>query len=165
MKRTVIKQGNHHLTPSLSASLLILLLVSGFFAGGCTDNITKTPQPLFALDIDLPTGKSTSAELTVQPGTRVVLPVTIRSTRNENLEVKLSISQEKEFPEAISISLQVGYFPVLSGDSVTTDIIYTIGENVAPGLYHTHLTGSIKEPIKGLAGIARAIDIIVTEKP
>jgi len=164
-----ISSGYHkrvrHRATVLTGVLLALVSVTVLAVAGCGP-VLDPEEPLFHFELDLPTGeKSTAAELTVQPGTQVVVPVTIVSTRDEPVEVSLNIDREKEFPEAITITVPEGYVSVPTGERVTVDIVYYVGETVVPGLYHTFLVGTIREPIEGLAGIAQAIDIIVTDKP
>ncbi len=126
-------------------------------------------EPVFLLEIDLPTNeKSTAAELTVHRGRAVILPVTLVSTRDETIEVSLMIDLDTEGgnnAQAITFSVPDGYIKVPAGESMTVEIVYEVGETVTPGLYHTILSGNLREPVEGQAGMARAIDVIVTDDP
>ena len=154
----------NHRAPVITGTMLAIVTVTVLAVAGCGP-VLDPEKPIFRLEIDLPINeKTTAAELTVEPGNQVVVPVTIVSTRDEPVEVSLSIDREKEFPEAISIIVPEGYISIFTGEQVPADIIFHVGAMVPSGLYHTNLTGTLREPIEGLAGIARAIDIIVTDK-
>ena len=143
---------------------ILLLAPSGIHFVSSCGPVLDPEDPVFQFEIGLPVnGDSTAAELTVQPGTQAVVPITIISTRDESVEVSLDIDREEGFPDAITITVPEGYVFVAPGERVTVDIVYNVGGIVTPGLYHTFLTGNLKEPIEEKGGIAQAIDIIVTE--
>ena len=148
--------------------LLALLQVMALAFAGCGPRLDPE-NPLFRFEIDLPVNeKSTATELTIQRGTTINLPVKLVSTRDETIEVRLIIDRDikgNKFPQAITFSVPSEYITVPAGEDVTVGIIYHVGETVGPGLYHTSLSGNLREPIDGLAGTGRAIDIIVTDKP
>jgi hypothetical protein len=155
---------HRHLPITLLVKIGLPVLIMGI-AGlyGACDGVHQSPTPLFRFEIPLPTGTSTAAELTVRQGTTFSLPVAIVSTRDEPVELKLDVDHEKEFPEDIRITAPEGYITIPTGKRVDIVVVYQIAGTVAPGLYHTHLIGTLREPIQGAGGIARAIDIIVTD--
>jgi hypothetical protein len=154
----------NHREPVITGNMLAIVTLTVLAVAGCGP-VLDPEEPIFRFEIDLPINeKTTAAELTIEPGMQIVVPLTIVSTRDEPVEVSLSIDREKEFPEAINIMIPEGYISILAGERVPADIIFYVGAIVPSGLYHTNLTGTLRDPIEGLAGIARAIDIIVTDK-
>jgi hypothetical protein len=155
----------NHREPVITGNMLAIVTLTVLAVAGCGP-VLDPEEPIFRFEIDLPINeKTTAAELTIEPGMQVVVPLTIVSTRDEPVEVSLSIDREKEFPEAINIMIPEGYISVPTGENVTAEIVYIANETVAPGLYHTSVTGSLRDPIEGQAGIAKAIDIIITDNP
>ena len=167
-----ITTGKRDMKPFIISYMTICLLLSATGLAttfsGCRP-VLDPDEPVFLLGIDLPVNeKSTAAELTIQRGTSVILPVTLVSTRDVTIEVNLMVNPDlegKDTPQPITFSVPDGYITLPVRESVTVDIVYHVGVTVAPGLYHTVLSGNLKEPVDGLAGVARSIDVIVTDTP
>lgn len=145
----------------ISTLCLVILWVIMAMAG-CGPRIVSPPPPPFIFDINLPTDTNSALELTIQPGTAATLPVTLKSNKNQDIEVILMVDLDKNSPEGILIDFPKDVVRLPAGENVTFQIVYAIGENVAPGRYRTMLSGTSMKPVEG---IARDIDIIVTEKP
>ncbi|MGD9142336.1 MAG: hypothetical protein PVG61_00665 [Dehalococcoidia bacterium] len=159
-----LKTGNHNRVCSFTGSLLAAAIMSSFFITGCGP-ILDPEIPVFRFELDLPVNDiSTAAELILNPGKKEIVSVDIVSTRDEPVEISLDISREKDFPDDILIIVPESTVSLHVGETVTVDIVFDVGNTVPPGLYHTHLVGTLGEPIKGWGGTARAIDIIITDE-
>ena len=139
---------------------VVLLLLSG-----CNANPGVPPVPVFTWDVPLPANEDTSAaELTLPAGGQTVLPVTLKSTRNQDMAVSLKMDFETGFPDDIQVTFSTPQqdIPLPSGGQHISKITFTASRDVPPGVYRSHLVGTLREPVDGEGGIACQIDIHVT---
>jgi hypothetical protein len=159
-----LKTGNHYRIYGFTGSLIAATMLFSFFITSCKP-VLDPEIPVFRFELDLPVNEiSTTAELILNPRQKEIVPVDIVSTRDEPVEISLDISREKDFPDDILIIVPESPVSLHVGETVTVDIVFDVGNTVPTGLYHTHLIGTLGEPIKGWGGTARAIDIIITDE-
>jgi len=142
------------------ASLAVIMM-----APACRTDSTP-PLPVFTWDIPLPSNETTAAELTLPAGGQAVVPVTLIATREEDLTVNLSMDYEEGFPEGIQVVFSTPYEDISlpAGSQHISKVTFTASRDVPPDVYRTHIVATLGAPVDGIAGIAREIDIRVTDQ-
>lgn len=153
--------------PKTLPGLLLTLSLPLFLAtvlSGCMGTYT-TPPPVFTWDIPLPPNDDQSGtDLVLTAGGQAVVPVTLVA-HGEALAVNLSMDYEEGFPDGIQVVFSTPYENIAmpAGSRHIAKITFTASRDVPPGTYRGHLIGRFTKDVNGMSGIAREIDIVVTE--
>jgi hypothetical protein len=150
--------------PSLPLAYL-LVPCAALLLAGCNGNPGEAPPPVLTWDIPLPDAEDrSSAQLALAPGGQAVVPVTVAAP-NDPVEVTMSMDYEAGFPAGIGVSFSTPCENVAlaAGGQHLFKVTFTAAPDVPPGTYRGHLIATLTAPVRGTGGIARQIDILVTQ--
>jgi hypothetical protein len=153
--------------------IIIFTLITGGLipAIACNSTESKTPAvlpPAYSLYVPSlpdPTAKIKNINVvTLVGGSAITVPVTVNSTSDVSISIRLVVTPQPNFPESITYQTQPEYIKIEPGKSATVPLIITAAVSAIPGTYGMSVYGSLKKSVKGRELAAQIFFLVITDK-